>query len=240
MTLDRRAGRAAEKALGRRSVGQPNRRRARRHHAQRGDRQGPSARACRAAPRAPSSAAPRPRKARSPSHMLRVSRPLDARQHRAGPRLRLRSGGRAGADRQHHPDRPAAHLLELTEETCRWPIGDPGSSEFFFCGGNALTGLPYCAYHSRVAYQPASERRRETTRAAVRPTCPHRVAGVPARSGLEASVETAAMAFQPPCRSGRRASSRRRARCGSGRRSRPRLSALRRRPTCTSTVRSSI
>ena len=45
-------------------------------------------------------------------------------------------------------------LLELTEETCRWPIGDPGSADFFFCGGQSLTSLPYCAYHSRVAYQP--------------------------------------------------------------------------------------
>ena len=26
-------------------------------------------------------------------------------------------------------------LLELTEETCRWPIGDPGQADFFFCGG---------------------------------------------------------------------------------------------------------
>ncbi len=52
-------------------------------------------------------------------------------------------------------------ILELTEQTCRWPIGDPGSSEFFFCGGNTITGLPYCAYHSRVAYQPAGERRRD-------------------------------------------------------------------------------
>jgi GcrA cell cycle regulator len=50
-------------------------------------------------------------------------------------------------------------ILELTEETCRWPIGDPGSSDFFFCGGQSLTGLPYCAYHSRVAYQPANVRR---------------------------------------------------------------------------------
>jgi GcrA cell cycle regulator len=50
-------------------------------------------------------------------------------------------------------------LLELTEETCRWPIGDPGSPEFFFCGGAAIVGLPYCAHHSRVAYQPANVRR---------------------------------------------------------------------------------
>jgi GcrA cell cycle regulator len=51
-------------------------------------------------------------------------------------------------------------ILELTEQTCRWPVGDPGSSDFFFCGGNTLNALPYCAYHSRVAYQPASDRRR--------------------------------------------------------------------------------
>jgi GcrA cell cycle regulator len=52
-------------------------------------------------------------------------------------------------------------LLELTEQTCRWPIGDPGSGDFFFCGGNPIGGLPYCAYHSRVAYQAASDRRRD-------------------------------------------------------------------------------
>ena len=50
-------------------------------------------------------------------------------------------------------------ILELTEDTCRWPIGDPGSADFFFCGGQSLTSLPYCAYHSRVAYQPANLRR---------------------------------------------------------------------------------
>ena len=52
-------------------------------------------------------------------------------------------------------------LLELNEDTCRWPIGDPATPEFFFCGGKPLTGLPYCGYHSRVAYQPANERRRD-------------------------------------------------------------------------------
>jgi hypothetical protein len=36
-------------------------------------------------------------------------------------------------------------LLELTEATCHWPIGDPLSPDFFFCGGKVLTGLPYCA-----------------------------------------------------------------------------------------------
>ncbi len=51
-------------------------------------------------------------------------------------------------------------LLELSEATCHWPIGDPSSPEFFFCGGKALSSLPYCAHHSRIAYQPAADRRR--------------------------------------------------------------------------------
>jgi GcrA cell cycle regulator len=55
-------------------------------------------------------------------------------------------------------------LLELNEATCHWPVGDPSSPEFFFCGGRALPGLPYCAHHSRVAYQPAADRRRPTVK----------------------------------------------------------------------------
>jgi GcrA cell cycle regulator len=52
-------------------------------------------------------------------------------------------------------------ILELTENTCRWPVGDPGSPDFFFCGGNTVNSLPYCSHHSRVAYQPVSDRRRD-------------------------------------------------------------------------------
>jgi GcrA cell cycle regulator len=53
------------------------------------------------------------------------------------------------------------NLLELTRETCRWPVGDPGSADFFFCGGQTMTTLPYCSYHSRIAYRPADDRRRD-------------------------------------------------------------------------------
>jgi GcrA cell cycle regulator len=51
-------------------------------------------------------------------------------------------------------------VLELNENTCRWPIGDPQSfSNFYFCGGPPIAGHPYCGYHSRVAYQPPPPRR---------------------------------------------------------------------------------
>ncbi|MFC5387376.1 GcrA family cell cycle regulator [Aquamicrobium segne] len=51
-------------------------------------------------------------------------------------------------------------LTELTEQTCKWPNGDPLSDDFSFCGNQAGESGPYCAYHARLAFQPASERRR--------------------------------------------------------------------------------
>ncbi len=45
-------------------------------------------------------------------------------------------------------------LLELTNITCRWPIGDPHKSDFAFCGApmaNLEEERPYCPYHSRMA-----------------------------------------------------------------------------------------
>ena len=52
-------------------------------------------------------------------------------------------------------------IFDLTESTCRWPVGDPGKGDFFYCGSRSKTGLPYCAYHSRIAYQPVQDRRRD-------------------------------------------------------------------------------
>jgi len=52
-------------------------------------------------------------------------------------------------------------LTELSEQTCKWPIGDPATDDFHFCGHEAKEASPYCPYHSRIAYQPASERRRD-------------------------------------------------------------------------------
>ncbi len=51
-------------------------------------------------------------------------------------------------------------ILDLRDSMCRWPIGDPTSQEFGFCGSRTVTGLPYCDSHCRLAYQPAAERKR--------------------------------------------------------------------------------
>ncbi len=50
-------------------------------------------------------------------------------------------------------------LLELTERTCKWPIGDPATDEFWFCGLAAKPGKPYCEAHISVAFQPPNSRR---------------------------------------------------------------------------------
>ncbi|WOC15581.1 GcrA family cell cycle regulator [Pseudochrobactrum sp. MP213Fo] len=51
-------------------------------------------------------------------------------------------------------------LLQLTERTCKWPVGDPLHDDFHFCGHESGESTPYCAYHSKLAFQPTSERRR--------------------------------------------------------------------------------
>lgn len=44
------------------------------------------------------------------------------------------------------------NLDGLTNKNCHWPVGDPRSAEFFFCGGKSVFGRPYCASHCKVAY----------------------------------------------------------------------------------------
>jgi GcrA cell cycle regulator len=51
-------------------------------------------------------------------------------------------------------------LVQLSERTCKWPNGDPLTEDFSFCGNDTAETGPYCTYHSRVAFQPAAERRR--------------------------------------------------------------------------------
>jgi hypothetical protein len=50
-------------------------------------------------------------------------------------------------------------LLELTEKTCKWPIGDPATSEFWFCGHPSEQGKPYCEAHVSIAFQPVTTRK---------------------------------------------------------------------------------
>ena len=45
-------------------------------------------------------------------------------------------------------------LTELTDDTCRWPIGHPYEKNFYFCGRKPLEKFPYCNLHVLYAFQP--------------------------------------------------------------------------------------
>jgi len=47
----------------------------------------------------------------------------------------------------------ALQMANLTKNQCRWPIGDPDSENFHFCGEAVFSGKPYCYEHCRQAYQ---------------------------------------------------------------------------------------
>jgi len=51
-------------------------------------------------------------------------------------------------------------LLQLNEHTCKWPIGDPLTPDFYFCGGHSDEGKPYCQFHSRRAYHQMDKKKR--------------------------------------------------------------------------------
>lgn len=48
-------------------------------------------------------------------------------------------------------------IAGLTARNCHWPVGDPRSAEFFFCGGVAVRGRSYCASHCKMAYMPPTK-----------------------------------------------------------------------------------
>ena len=106
-------------------------------------------------------ARPRPRKPRARRATCRRALGDAARQHGAGAALAPSRPSRAAGRSPNPLDEDVVipfservTIMELRENMCRWPMGDPTTPEFRFCGGGAATGLPYCAHHARIAYQP--------------------------------------------------------------------------------------
>lgn len=67
--------------------------------------------------------------------------------------------------RLEQPSSPPAAVVRpfqrVSARTCCWPLGEPGTPEFRFCSGDALTGKPYCQEHASVAYVKARDRRED-------------------------------------------------------------------------------
>ena len=51
-------------------------------------------------------------------------------------------------------ERRPCSLLQLTTHTCRWPIGDPSTNDFGFCGiaeADMTVNRPYCKVHTQMS-----------------------------------------------------------------------------------------
>ena len=59
-------------------------------------------------------------------------------------------------------ERGTATVLTLGAHMCKWPIGDPATDDFTFCGRRADEGAPYCVEHARLAYQPQQARKKSS------------------------------------------------------------------------------
>ncbi len=55
----------------------------------------------------------------------------------------------------------SATVLTLGAHMCKWPIGDPSTDGFTFCGRRIGEGS-YCQEHARVAYQPQQKKGRSS------------------------------------------------------------------------------
>lgn len=52
----------------------------------------------------------------------------------------------------------SATVLTLGAHMCKWPIGDPATESFSFCGRRTGEDGPYCREHAMIAYQPQPKR----------------------------------------------------------------------------------
>jgi len=85
----------------------------------------------------------------------KVQRPGGARQLQILLALRVEPQPQAEAEPIHNGQ--CCSLMELSRETCRWPIDNTGAAaDVWYCGNKPVEGLPYCAGHARIAYRLTS------------------------------------------------------------------------------------
>ena len=60
-------------------------------------------------------------------------------------------------DKNFEPENPKT-LEELSDETCRWPIGHPDETNFYFCGRKPIKDCSYCKLHVLYAFQTKDQK----------------------------------------------------------------------------------
>jgi GcrA cell cycle regulator len=60
-------------------------------------------------------------------------------------------------EKDFEPENPK-QLEELDKNSCKWPIGHPDESSFYFCGRTSLKDFSYCKLHLLYAFQPKGKK----------------------------------------------------------------------------------
>ena len=95
-------------------------------------------------------------KARSSSNNQNLQKPNSEENHiqKRGRRSRFKS---LLIEKDFEPENPK-QLEELDEKSCKWPIGHPNESSFYFCGRTSLKDFSYCKLHLLFAFQPKTKK----------------------------------------------------------------------------------
>jgi|TARA_B100000678_G_C18018169_1_gene425591 GcrA cell cycle regulator len=64
-------------------------------------------------------------------------------------------------EKDFEPENPK-QLEELNDNSCKWPIGHPNESSFYFCGRTSLKDFSYCKLHLLYAFQPKAKKEDST------------------------------------------------------------------------------
>ena len=93
--------------------------------------------------------------ARAPSKQSSAPKSKDNRQIKrtAAPTSRKAKFQSILLDKNFEPENPKS-LEDLTESTCKWPVGHPNEEKFYFCGRKPEGEFPYCKLHVLYAFQP--------------------------------------------------------------------------------------
>ena len=81
---------------------------------------------------------------------VKLKNDVEIKREKLGRKARFKS---LLLDKNFEPENPKK-LTELTDDTCRWPIGHPYEKDFYFCGRKPLEKFPYCNLHVLYAFQP--------------------------------------------------------------------------------------
>jgi len=60
-------------------------------------------------------------------------------------------------EKDFEPENPK-QLEQLDESSCKWPVGHPDESSFYFCGRSSLKDFSYCKLHLLYAFQPKAKK----------------------------------------------------------------------------------